>query len=131
MIEGVAGAAILAIRREETLILIDLLNKQEVGSTGIIMDVDRSAVKETLNILSNTYLNALSKITEEKFIIGAPYLMTAAHVGQIINKLYKEKTSVDSEVVLFKTVLEIVIHKIMAELFIVFDESLVNLIKSK
>lgn len=130
LIEGVEGAAILTIAREETFMLVDLLNNKEVGTTGILMDIDRSAVKETLNILSNSYLNALSKMTGEKLIIGAPYLILASHIGEIVNKLKKKIELKSKQMLLFKTTLNIVEHEIQAELHIIFDPDLVKEIKT-
>lgn len=130
LIEGVEGAAILTIAREETFMLVDLLNKKEVGTTGILMDIDRSAVKETLNILSNSYLNALSKMTGEKLIIGTPYLILASHIGEIVNKLKNKIETKNQQMLLFKTTLNIVEHQIKAELHIIFDQDLVKEIKT-
>lgn len=130
LIEGVAGAALLTITREDTLILVDLLNRQEIGTTGILMDLDRSAIKETLNILSNSYLNALSKITGKKLIIGAPYLMPISHLEEIFKKLRKQISGGKNDLLLFKTELEITDRKIKAQLHVIFDEVLVKEIKS-
>jgi chemotaxis protein CheY-P-specific phosphatase CheC len=129
VIQGSVGAAILTISRESALVLVDLLTQKEVGSTGILMDLDRSAVKETLNILSNAYLNALAKITNTELIIGSPYLMPASHVYEIFKKLNKKMTSKEEQMLLFKTVLEITEYKINVQLHIVFDEQLALAIK--
>lgn len=129
VIEGITGAAILTISREDTLVLVDVLNKKEIGSTGILLDIDRSAVKETLNILSNSYINALTKITNEKMLIGTPHLMPVSHIDEIFKKL-KQKTAANNEqMLLFTTALEITEYKINAELHIIFDNDLAQEIK--
>ncbi|PLX28373.1 hypothetical protein C0581_02490 [Candidatus Parcubacteria bacterium] len=128
LIEGAEGVSLLTIPREETLALVDLLNKQEVGTTGVLMDFDRSAVKETLNILSNSYLNALSKMTNTKIIIGAPYMMTSSHIDGLVNQL-KDKQKKEDHAVVFKTSLEITKHKIKAQLYLIFNEDVVQLVK--
>ena len=129
VIEGVEGVSFLTIPREETLALVDLLNKKEIGTTGVLMDLDRSAVKETLNILSNSYLNALSKKIDIDITIGAPYMMTAGHIDGLIGEL-KQKTTEGSDVVVFKTVLEITKHKIKAQLYLIFNQDVVQLVKA-
>lgn len=130
VIEGVDGVVILTIGREDTLVLVDLLNQQEVGTTGILMDLDRSAVKETLNILSNSYLNALAKITGKTLMIGLPYLMPASHVGEIFRKFKNRSVEKNGEMLLFKTILEITEYKIGVQLHIIFDKELVKEIKA-
>jgi chemotaxis protein CheY-P-specific phosphatase CheC len=125
LIDGVEGASILSIPREDTLILVDLLNKKEVGTTGILMDFDRSAIKETLNILSNSYLNALTKIADRSLIIGAPYMMTAKNVSNVIEKIGDG----EEKAIVFTTVLKIASYKINAQLFLIFDQEFVDLIK--
>ena len=129
LIEGAEGVSLLTIPREETLALVDLLNKQEVGTTGVLMDFDRSAVKETLNILSNSYLNSLSKMIDTKIIIGAPYMMTASHIDELVGQL-KTKQKKEDQAVVFKTSLEITKHKIKAQLYLIFNDDVVQLVKN-
>ena len=125
LIDGVEGASILSIPREDTLILVDLLNKKEVGTTGILMDFDRSAIKETLNILSNSYLNALTKLADRNLVIGAPYMMTAKNITNVLKKIGNG----DEKALVFTTALKIASYKINAQLFLIFDQEFVSLIK--
>jgi chemotaxis protein CheY-P-specific phosphatase CheC len=129
MIGDTEGASILTIPREQTLMLIDLLNKEEVGTTGVLMNIDRSAVKETLNILSNSYLTALSKLSGTKLIIGAPYMMTANNVNSIVDKIKNKGVEDEDSAVVLKTSLEIAKHKVHAQLYIIFNKEFVQLIK--
>lgn len=128
-IEGMKGIAILTIGREEALALVDLLNKRDVGTTGVLLDLDRSAIKETLNIISNAFLNALAKLTKQSLIIGLPYMMTASHIQQVIHRLKKESVGKGESAVVFKTFLEISKHKIEAQLYVIFDQNIVDILK--
>jgi chemotaxis protein CheY-P-specific phosphatase CheC len=131
MISGTTGVSILVIPREETLALVDLLSNQEIGSTGVLKDLDRSAVKETLNILSNSYLTALSKISSMELIIGAPYMMTGKNLENLVGKVKDKAVDEEENTLVFKTSLEIDKHKITAQLYLIFNEKFVDLIKTK
>jgi chemotaxis protein CheY-P-specific phosphatase CheC len=129
-IEGVDGASLLSMSRESALSLVDLLNQKEVGSTGVLMDVDRSAVKETLNILSNSYLNYLSKNIDTKIMFGEPYMMTSKNVSNVIDHLKKKDISEDDSIFDFRTTLIINKHKIKAQLYVFFNKNIVELINN-
>ena len=128
MISGVSGVSFLVMTREEALSFVDLLNKKTVGTTGVLMDIDRSAIKETLNILSNTYLNALSKVAHIGLLIGAPYLITANRLENVLTKLADKQGH--EEIIMFKTVLNIAKHNINAQLYVIFNQDLVESVKN-
>lgn len=130
IIDGVKGISILAIKREDALALVDLLNRQDVGTTGVLMDIDRSAVKETLNILSNSYLNALSKMTESHIIIAEPYLMTSKSLDRMLESFKKNKVDEGEMALVFRTSLEITKHKIKPHLYMIFDSQIVDIVKN-
>jgi chemotaxis protein CheY-P-specific phosphatase CheC len=129
-ISGVDGISLLSMTREAALTLVDLLNQQEVGTTGVLMDVDRSAVKETLNILSNSYLNYLAKETEIKIMFGEPYMMTASNLSNVIERLKGKNVEEGDSVFNFRTVLNITKHKVSAELYILFNKAIVESINN-
>lgn len=129
-IEGIDGASLLSMSRESALSLVDLLNQKEVGSTGVLMDVDRSAVKETLNILSNSYLNYLSKNIDTKIMFGEPYMMTSNNVSNVIEHLKSKNVSEDDSVFDFRTTLSINKHEIKAQLYVFFNKNIVELINN-
>jgi chemotaxis protein CheY-P-specific phosphatase CheC len=129
MIRGVDGVSILTMTREEALTFLDLLNKRTVGSTGVLMDLDRSAIKETLNILSNSFLNALDPFTDRKLIISAPTMVTGESLRDLFARLAK-RGKPEEQAILFKTVLQIARHRVHVELFLIFNAELSELIES-
>ena len=104
MISGINGMALLTIPREEALILVDLLSNVEVGSTGVFMDIDRSAIKETLNILSNSFLTILAKELKSEFMIGSPRMVPTTSIMELLEKVSETD---NSEAVFFNTSLKI------------------------
>jgi chemotaxis protein CheY-P-specific phosphatase CheC len=126
MISGIDGMALLTIPREEALILVDLLSNVEVGSTGVFMDIDRSAIKETLNILSNSFLTVLSKELKIEFMIGSPIMVPTTSIKKLLEKVSEIEKG---EIVLFTTSLKISKHQIRAHLYIIFNEKLAKLLE--
>lgn len=109
--------------------LVDLLNQQEVGTTGILKDIDRSAIKETLNILSNSYMTALSETAHLDLGLGVPNMITIERMKDIVDTLVVKGSKTDDEAIIFETVLVITEHKIKASLYLLFNKELVELIK--
>jgi chemotaxis protein CheY-P-specific phosphatase CheC len=129
-ITGVDGVSLLLMSREAALVLVDVLNQQEIGTTGVLMDLDKSAVKETLNILSNSYLNYLSKNVDANLMFGEPYMMTVSNVENVVSNLRDKNIREDDGVLVFKTVLKIAKHQINAQLYVLFNKKIVELIKN-
>ncbi|MEI7741649.1 MAG: hypothetical protein WCJ29_04035 [bacterium] len=125
VISGIEGVSVLAMSREDALNFIDLLNKNPIGSTGVLMDIDRSAIKETLNIISNSFLNSLAKKAESQIFLSDPHLITTASLKEIFHKLMRSK----EEVIVFRTVMEVAEHQIRAELYLMFEKGLADVVK--
>ncbi|MEK7453112.1 MAG: hypothetical protein AAB614_02645 [Patescibacteria group bacterium] len=126
---GASGASLLTLSREDALVLVDLLNQQPVGTTGILKDIDRSAIKETLNILSNYYVTALAESSMIKLVLGVPNMITSARLGSILDTLMDKLTNETDSAVIFETTLVITNHKVKANLYLIFNEKLFDLIK--
>ena len=100
LMSDINGLALLMLTREDALTLVDILNQREVGTTGVLMEIDRSAIKETLNILSNTQLTALSKMADENLGLGVPYMMPLNNLKLVLSKIkeaQKNKTPVEMQ----------------------------------
>lgn len=124
IIEGVDGVSILAMSREESLNFIDLLNRKPIGTTGVLMDIDRSAIKETLNIISNSYLNALVRKTNKEMIISHPHLIDTKNLKEMFHEIGEKK----EPIIVFRSILDIAKHKISAELYLIFNKNLAETI---
>jgi len=129
LLAGVPGASLLVLSRENTLMLVDLLNEREIGSTGILQAADLSAIEETLNILSNSYMTALAESLGIKLGLSAPRVVTAARISEIVVELLKQESSVPLQAVVFKTSLDIPPQEIKIHLFVMVSAELEKMMK--
>ncbi len=121
VISGIPGVSMLMLEREQALTFIDLLSGQPRGTTGIMLESDRSAIKETLNILSNAYLEELSSLTKKRLLTTIPHMILAGNLQKILEQ---DLTLGEGQAVIFKTVLSIAAEKVEATLFMIFSEKL-------
>ncbi|NCQ54710.1 MAG: hypothetical protein COU65_01965 [Candidatus Pacebacteria bacterium CG10_big_fil_rev_8_21_14_0_10_42_12] len=116
------GISILLLSREGALALVDLLNQLPVGTTGIMKSIDRSALKETLNILSNSYMTALAEAVDIEVGLSVPNMITATRLKDILLNSTKIDENESSEGLLFKSEITIGQSLIQASLYIVFNK---------
>lgn len=122
---GLPGAAIMVMARGQALRFVDLMTGKPRGTTGVMMENDRSAVKETLNILSNSYLGALSELSRQKLLTTIPHIMMAGNLQAILEQSFAGR---DGQAILFKTVLFIAAQEVELTLFMVFSDKLAELL---
>jgi chemotaxis protein CheC len=126
---GIPGASLLMLPREDALALVDLLNQQPIGTTGVLRDIDRSAIKETLNILSNSYMTALSESANIELGLGVPSMLTSVRLRDIVEMLMKKEANETDIAIIFETTLVITKHEVKASLYLMFNQRLADLIK--
>ena len=129
LLAGVPGASLLILSRENTLMLVDLLNERNIGTTGILQAADLSAIEETLNILSNSYMTALAESLGIKLGLSAPRVVTAARIGEIVVELLRKESKAPLQAVVFKTSMDIPPHEIKIHLFIMVSAELEKIVK--
>jgi chemotaxis protein CheY-P-specific phosphatase CheC len=122
------GVSILTMSREDALMLVDLLNQQAVGTTGILKDIDRSAIKETLNILSNSYVNALSEDANIELTVDVPAMIISNRLSSILETSLKDPKD---KAVVFESTLSISQYELKTSLYLIFNKELGELIKNK
>lgn len=127
LLSGVSGVSLLVMTRESALLLVDILNQQAVGTTGILKDIDRSAIKETLNILSNSYMTALAEESGIDLGLGVPGMITAERMDDMIKGVIDKGATNGDKAVVFETTLTITEHKIEVSLYLLFNEAIVEL----
>ena len=74
MLGDLTGRSLLLFSREGALILVDMLFDKEPGSTKIFSDLEQSSLKETANIITGAYLNALSDFLGMMLLPSVPSL---------------------------------------------------------
>ena len=128
LLSGITGASILILSREDALTLVDLLNGQPIGTTGILKEIDRSAIKETLNILSNSYITALSRSANLELGLGVPNMISSVRLRDITSRLLEKGAGESETAIVFETTLIITQHKVKTDLYLLFNEKMVELI---
>lgn len=68
------GRSLLLFSRDGALILVDMLFDKDPGSTKIFSDLEQSSLKETANIITGAYLNALSDFLGMMLLPSVPSL---------------------------------------------------------
>ena len=129
LISGMEGFALFVMSREQALLFIDPMNDQPVGSTGIMKDLDRSMIKETLNILSNAYLVSIAKEFQSEVMIGPPLMVTSTRMKSIASDLSNKPTAEHS--VLLDTSLVLNEQHLDLSLYLVFDPSLLETLQQE
>ncbi|HRU38812.1 MAG TPA: chemotaxis protein CheC [Candidatus Goldiibacteriota bacterium] len=82
----VTAKILLLLTRESALSLADMLLQKKVGSSKVLSEVGNSAIKETGNILSGAYMNALNEFLGLMLLPSVPNLvfdMASAILGSI------------------------------------------------
>jgi len=91
------GIALLLFSQETALNLADLLIKREVGTTGQLTELDKSALEELGNIICGTYLATFSNQTGTKIVQHAPQFsfdMLGSILEQTITKFAQKPEKV-------------------------------------
>jgi len=104
-IPGDQGISFLSMDRKDALDMVDLFNQRAKGSTTVLKDIDYSTITETLNILANSYINSLAKLTGNTIILSVPKTASKDIVQKATSDLIQNKTNVYG--VLFGTDLKI------------------------
>ncbi len=82
----VTGKILLLLTRESALSLADMLLQNPAGTTKVLSEVGNSAIKETGNILSGAYMNALNEFLGLLLLPSVPSLVFDIS-GAILNSL--------------------------------------------
>ena len=130
LISGVKGAAFLVMNNEEALRLVDALMKKPTGTTKVLEDLDKSAIRETLNILSNSQLTALAKDLGITVSVMPPSLITRERIADVLDYLAAQQGD-DAELIVFETSLVVTGQESQVTMFIIFDGNLSGVINDK
>lgn len=100
---GLTGVSLLSLDRQDALSLVDLFNNRPVGTTKVMQEIDRSTVKETLNILANSYIIELVKISNTTIMLSVPAMVTKNQLADVAQKA----ASANQEAIIFRTKLSV------------------------
>jgi chemotaxis protein CheY-P-specific phosphatase CheC len=124
IMKGVPGVAFLIMTREGALTMADLLFGHELGTTGILKQLDRDALKEMLNILSNAYITSLSKSLNVKAEVSVPSLITSERIASVTESILSQQGDEQDDVIVFETTCTIGGQEVSATLHILYNEKL-------
>jgi chemotaxis protein CheY-P-specific phosphatase CheC len=97
--------------------LVDLLLKRPIGTTkDLDGDKERSALKETLNIVGNSFLTSIANINNDTFQSKPPVLIGSSGIDLVINDLLN--STEESDYIYFKNVLQVTKLAIQMSIFI-------------
>lgn len=130
LISGVKGAAFLVMDHEHALRLVDALMKKPRGTTTQLADIDKSAIRETLNILSNSQLTALAEDLGITVSVMPPSLITRERIADVLDYLASHQGET-TELIVFETSLEVTGQESQVTMFIVFDGNLSAVVDGK
>lgn len=114
--KNTTGGVILVMNRKDALVLADLLRKKPIGTSNILKDIDRSAIKETLNILANSFVSAVSEVSHTEITISSPSMITSDKLDHIIDKILDTES-----VIIFKTTLNVTQYEMHANLYLILN----------
>ncbi|MBP7859520.1 hypothetical protein KA001_00980 [Patescibacteria group bacterium] len=82
-LSGVTGVSVLALKRQNALDLVDAFNNRPKGTTIVLQELDRSTVRETLNILANAYITEVAKYIKTTILLSVPKITTKDKLNEI------------------------------------------------
>lgn len=85
----IKGDILLALRKKEAYNFADIIKGQPLGSTSVLDDFDKSALKETGCLLAASYLQAIGDFLKLSVIPSVPVLMIDK-MGEILDKVCTE-----------------------------------------
>lgn len=129
IVSGVDGMSILCLQRGAALQLVDVLNQVKIGTTGVLKEIDRSAIKETLNILGNSFINAYSKFADQKIILSPPQLYTTSRVSEIFRNFKNKISKQSASSLMFSLKISIIGLEVEAKLYLIFREAITAQLK--
>jgi len=122
------GISLFTLTQQDALALVDMLNNRGVGTTKVLSELDKSALKEACNILSNSFMNSLSKYIKFEVDFNPPSLVTKNKLTLMIKALV---ASHQEDVVLFGLELSSGAEKTEVTLIMLFDKKIYELMSEK
>ncbi len=75
MLGDLTGRTLLMLPERDARVLVDLLNRRELGATKAFGELEQSGIKEAANILGGAYMNALADFMGMMLLPSVPSLV--------------------------------------------------------
>ncbi|MFH1453992.1 MAG: chemotaxis protein CheC [Armatimonadota bacterium] len=89
MLGDIRGGVLLVLAEKDAFALVDVLQKQELGTTVKLSDLEESALKELGSILTFSYLDAIGSLLELSIIPSVPVLASGA-IEEVSGKILED-----------------------------------------
>lgn len=113
------GVILFPFCKEDARTLAGLLLGR-AKQTNVLSEMEQSALKETMTIISGAYLGAMAKLLKMRFLISSPALAEDM-AGAIIDNILIETSKEADYVILVETEFIVVDEKILAYFFFIPD----------
>jgi len=131
MLGDITGSVLLCFPTDSARLLTDLLMGREAGTGGeAFTELDESAIKETGNILTNTYLNVLAEMMKMRVFPSIPHLAEDM-LGSLLDFILIEIAQASDHAMVAETVFELDGNKITGTFLVFPDEKSLKLMLEK
>ncbi len=130
MLGDITGSNFLVFSRKSAYILADMLLGEEETDRNTLSDMEKSALKELGNILTNAYLNILAEMLDVKIFSSIPHFAQDM-LGAVIDFILIEISRVSDYALVIETNFEISNVEIEGNFLIFPDEESINLMFKK
>jgi len=126
----VGGNILLIFPQENALALADLLNRREIGTARRLSELDKSALKETGNILSGSFLAALTNYLNVSMIESVPDIATDMAKATVDHVLVEFSQRAE-QALAFEVDFELISKEVRSFFFLLLDlESATKVLKT-
>ena len=87
MLGDLTGRTLLMLPQRDARVLVDLLNRRELGATEEFGELEQSGIKEAANILGGAYMNALADFMGMMLLPSVPSLVVDL-AGAVLTTAY-------------------------------------------
>ncbi len=125
------GVSLVFMSKKDATALISLL-KNRLDSRAINIDkIGKSVLIETTNLLSGSYLNALSRLTDVSLVSSIPAFISKDKIKNIVKYITEKSIKKTQDGVIFVNEFIIKPYSIKIALFLLFDKELLNILARK
>jgi chemotaxis protein CheC len=130
MLGSVSGSVLLCFPSDSARLLADLLLGRPPGTTEEMGELEESAIKETGNILTNTYLNVLAEMMKMRVFPSVPHLAEDM-MGALMDFILIEIAQASDHAMVAETFFELEGNSIKGTFLVFPDENSLRLMLEK
>jgi chemotaxis protein CheC len=125
------GVSLMIMSKKDALALISLLKRRVDGQAINIDKIGKSALIETTNLLSGSYMNALSRLTNISLVSSIPTIISTEKIKNIVKYVAEKSRKKALNGVIFVNEFIIKPYGIKIDLFLLFEKELLNILAKK